>query len=95
VSDIFFTKDENTWKNFKQTLSPICINTDFHSKYKTLKKIGEGSFGSVYKVKSMAKDGKEYAVKQFDKSIIQKSKMAKHFLLKEIEIMRNLDHPGI
>ena len=67
VSDTFLTKDQKVLDKVKKCLSQLCIQTDFHSKYKTIAKIGEGTFGSVYKVHEFLNKENEFAVKQFDK----------------------------
>lgn len=92
LSEDLLTKDPANFKKLKNVLAGITIQTDFHSKFKTLSKIGEGSFGSVYRVRKIDTN-EEFAVKQFDKAALIKSKTAKGYLFKEIQIMKELDHP--
>lgn len=66
IHDEIFTKDSKLYKKWKKELAKWAIQTDFHSKFKVLSKLGEGKFASVYKVKDQ--DTEEFfAVKQFDK----------------------------
>jgi hypothetical protein len=92
LSEDFLTKDPANFKKLKNVLAGITIQTDFHSKFKTLSKIGEGTFGSVFRVRKIDTN-EEFAVKQFDKAALSKSKTAKGYLFKEIQIMKELDHP--
>ena len=62
------------------------LNTTFFSKYKTIRKLGEGSFGKVYKA---VYDNEYYALKMEDASL-------EHNLLeKEATIMEYLQGPNI
>lgn len=64
---------------------------DVMSFYEILKKLGEGSYGKIYKVKN--KDTEEIrAMKQMDKIKIQQNL---ELFKNEIEIMSILDHPNI
>jgi hypothetical protein len=42
-----FTKNEDTYRGFKERLLKQCIQIDFQQKYQTEKLIGKGSFGRV------------------------------------------------
>ena len=75
-------------------MAKVCIQTDFHSKFKTLSKIGEGNFASVYKVRDHTSK-KEFAVKQFDREDLASHDTASKCLINEIEILRVLDHPNV
>ncbi|CAD8202370.1 unnamed protein product [Paramecium octaurelia] len=77
----------------KQTLKLYGIQKDFASQYKVLKQIGSGSFGKVYKVKS-AQNEQLYAVKMFEKQLLLDPR-DKSAILKEIQILRLMDHPNV
>lgn len=94
ISENFVTKDDKDIKSQKKLLEPQCIQTDFHSKYKTLKILGEGAFGSVYKVQSQ-QSSEIFAAKQIDRQLLTKSKITRNFLLKEISVMKEIDHPSV
>lgn len=84
----FFTKDPEVFGKWKAKISFYCIQTDFHSRFKVLKKQGEGKFASVYKVKCNDTDDK-FAIKQFAKHEISSTKN-KAILMNEIHLMKEL-----
>ena len=92
-SEEFLMCDPEIYNKWKIELSRICIQTDFHSKFKTVSKIGEGVNASVYKIQDIF-SGNSFAVKQFDKAEISKDKLSKDSLKNEIVIMKQLNHPN-
>ena len=56
--------------------------------------IGKGNFAKVFLVERK-KDGKEYAVKVFDKETIMKDELEKKCLHYEIKMLRYMDHPRV
>ena len=56
------------------------------TEYKFLKKLGEGGFGSVWKV---SKDGKIIALKK----IVLKNDKVKNLALKEVELLKEISNP--
>lgn len=66
----------------------------FESKYEIIQELGAGSYGKVYKVKHKETD-QIFAVKSIQKSKIGLSKEDEEELLKEINILKQLDHPNI
>ncbi|XP_040378025.1 serine/threonine-protein kinase GRIK1-like [Oryza brachyantha] len=82
---VFRSEDENGRKMVNQ--------------YVHLGKLGAGSYGKVVLYRSM-KDGKRYAVKVLNKSYMMKvrvvrSETAMTDVLREVSIMKMLDHPNI
>jgi len=63
----------------------------FHEQFKPKKKIGKGNFASVYLAEKI-ENGRNYAVKAFSKEAAYSEDKGKECLIKEIEIMRNLNH---
>ena len=63
----------------------------FHEQFKPKKKIGKGNFASVYLAEKI-ESGKNYAVKAFSKEAAYSEDKGKECLIKEIEIMRALNH---
>lgn len=65
---------------------------EIYKQYKVISKLGEGTYGKVYKV--MKKDNKQLrAIK-----IIKKSKMNKNDIVKimnKVNLLKSLDHPNI
>lgn len=62
--------------------------------FKPKRKIGKGSFGTVYEVKRLS-DNKEFAVKAFSKSHINSSEENKLTILNEINILRSIKHDNL
>lgn len=70
------------------------VNQDPYERYKTIKCLGEGSFGKVYKV--MHKKTNEFrAMKVINKSNSSLSYEEEDEILKEINLLKRLDHPSI
>jgi hypothetical protein len=44
------TRNKEVYLHWKELLCPLTIQTDFHTKYHVMKKIGKGAFASVYLV---------------------------------------------
>lgn len=65
----------------------------FSDRYKGQRVLGKGSFGEVILCKDKI-TGQEYAVKVISKRQV-KQKTDKELLLKEVELLKKLDHPNI
>ncbi|OEH75482.1 calmodulin-domain protein kinase [Cyclospora cayetanensis] len=65
----------------------------FSDRYKGQRVLGKGSFGEVILCKDKV-TGQEYAVKVISKRQV-KQKTDKELLLKEVELLKKLDHPNI
>ena len=72
-------------------------NTNCSDVYEKIKFLGEGTFGSVYKVKRKNAGTREIirAMKEISKKKICRSKENEDELRNEIEVLKNLDHPNI
>ncbi|CAD8098984.1 unnamed protein product [Paramecium primaurelia] len=79
-------------KWFEQ-LSLYCIQTNFTQKYQVQKLVGAGTYGKVYRVKNKINQN-IYAVKTFEKQLLN-SLDDQEGLIKEIGILRTLDHRGV
>lgn len=55
-----------------ENLKHVAIQQYFDQNYKISRSLGSGAFATVYKCTRLA-DNKEFAVKVFDKSVINKS----------------------
>ena len=62
--------------------------------FEILDELGNGSFGTVYKVLKKNEQGKYFAMKSLSKSSLQKQKQLK-YAISEIRIMKRLQHPFI
>ena len=82
-------KNKNSEENL-QTQNISDFPSKLLSKYIPLQKLGEGGFGKVFKVKRKS-DGKIIALK-IPTSLDEK---IKKYILKEIKVWKNLNHPNI
>jgi len=82
-------KNKNSEENL-QTQNISDFPSKLLSKYIPLQKLGEGGFGKVFKVKRKS-DGKIIALK-IPTSLDEK---VKKYILKEIKVWKNLNHPNI
>ena len=95
--DILFAQAKDEYQRWLDELKKLCILTYFGKYYNNLKVIGKGTFAKVILSKRII-DGKDFAVKTFDKKSIMSSKSANRTrvgLINEIGIMRNLNHPNV
>lgn len=88
---VFNLKNEEDLQAWRDILRGRLNQRGFHEQFKPKKKIGKGNFASVYLAEKL-ESGKNYAVKAFSKEAAYSEEKGKECLIKEIEIMRNLDH---
>ena len=69
----------------------------FYDVYEKLKFLGEGAFGSVYKIRRKDCGDREIirALKEISKEALNNSMQNEEELKNEIEVLKNLDHPNI
>ncbi|CAD8082659.1 unnamed protein product [Paramecium primaurelia] len=79
------------WKNY---MSKYTIQRNFYKKYQVLKMIGKGSHAKVYKVERI-QDSSIFAVKIFKSEKLTNKEKGLDSLMKEIDIMRKLDHKNV
>lgn len=82
-------EDENAFSELKKTIPMICIqeNYDFSKKI-----AGQGSFGTVRVVYPKNNPSLTFALKSIRK---EKVKKTIQILIREVEIMKKIDHPNI
>ena len=90
----FWISDDNDFRNWKQALTKVFIQSDFHVKFNAIKMIGKGSFARVYLVEDKETKAK-FAVKAFSKEYLLSQSKGKESLMNEIEIMRLVKHGNI
>lgn len=91
-NEMLAKKGENESLKMKKYLTKA-ENSTIEDNYKIISKLGKGSFGSVFKVRSL-KSNEIRAMKVIKKSSIAYQDDDQKFL-KEIEILITLDHPNI
>jgi calcium-dependent protein kinase len=69
----------------------------FYEVYEKKKFLGNGAFGSVYKIKRINSNGREIirALKEISKEILNQNAESAEELKNEIEVLKKLDHPNI
>ena len=77
-------------KNFKN----LKMINNIEELYKYEKKLGEGSFGTVYSAKRISTQSM-HAVKSIKKSSLLSNPMLPGLMMSELTILHDLSHPGI
>ena len=90
----FWISEEKDFREWKNALSKVFIQSDFHVKFNAIKMIGKGSFARVYLVEDKETKAK-FAVKAFSKEYLLSQSKGKESLMNEIEIMQAVKHPNI
>lgn len=88
---IFKLKSSEEVQKWREVLKDYLNQRGFHEQFKPFKKIGKGNFATVYLVEKI-EDQKNYAVKAFSKEAAYSEEKGKECLIKEIEVMRHLNH---
>ena len=87
----FTLKSELDLQACREILKNKINQRGFHEQFKPKKRIGKGNFASVYLAEKL-EVGKSFAIKAFSKEAAYSEDKGKECLIKEIEIMRNLNH---
>ena len=90
----FMLKNKSKLETWKQKLSKVFIQSNFHKKFNAVKMIGKGSFARVYLVENK-KTTEKFAVKAFSKEYLASQPKGKMSLMNEIKIMKMLDNEFI
>lgn len=91
--DLFCDNDVH-FNEWREHLSRVFIQCDFHTKFNTIKMIGKGSFARVYLIENK-KTKRTFAVKAFSKEYLLSQPKGRESLMNEIEVMQKLRHPYI
>jgi calcium-dependent protein kinase len=72
-------------------------NNNFYNVYEKIQLLGEGAFGSVYKVRRKHMGTREIirALKEISKDSLNESSESEEELKNEIEVLKKIDHPNI
>ncbi|CAD8094926.1 unnamed protein product [Paramecium sonneborni] len=81
-------------QKWKKYFSKYTISRNFYKKYQVIKMIGKGTYAKVYKVERID-DSSIFAVKIFKSEKLTNKDKGLDSLLKEIDIMRKLDHKNV
>lgn len=90
----FLATNEDEFLQWKTALSKVCIQTDFILCFKIMSLLGEGGFGKVYLAKDL-QDNQLSALKIYPKEKFTEEPVNKLSLVREIEILKSLNHPNI
>ncbi len=102
IGNMIYTKADNISNRSKKCLEKFKIerglfvqgfSVDPMERYEILNTLGEGSYGKVYKVK--IKNSEVYRAMKVIKKRYQSNKVEEEKIIKEIKILRKLDHPNI
>ncbi|EGR32236.1 hypothetical protein IMG5_091269 [Ichthyophthirius multifiliis] len=86
-----YNEDIHILKKWQYYLEKILNQRGFHQQFKCYKKIGKGSFASVYLAERI-QNNKLYAIKAFSKQIIFSQQYGKESIQNEIQVMRELNN---
>ena len=86
-----FHPDKEVVNHWFELLKRYCILTKFRCYFESIKVLGKGNFAKVFLVKRIS-DGKEFAVKVFNKSAIMQDPLEIKCLIYEIEMLRMINH---
>ena len=92
---VLFARNQEEYQIWMAQLSKAMFRIDFHTKYQVTKAIGQGAFANVYEAISRANPEQKFAVKGFNKSVLDSQPREKQSLWNEITILRQLDHPNL
>src|SRR3990167_4096458 len=92
---VLFARNQEEYQIWMAQLSKAMFRIDFHTKYQVTKAIGQGAFANVYEAISRANPEQKFAVKGFNKSVLESQPREKQSLWNEITILRQLDHPNL
>lgn len=86
------TADER--RKWVEALSRVTTRTDFHSRFKYVRQLGEGGFAEVSECLEIETQ-RRYAVKSFTKESLELDSNGKTLVWNEIKILRRLDHANL
>lgn len=86
-----YCADENVAAEWREHFSRVFIQSDFHTKFSTIKSIGKGSFARVYLVEKK-KGGQKFAVKAFSKEYLLSQAKGRDSVMNEISVMQRLSN---
>lgn len=91
---MFYCRSRESRKSWVKALKQVCVLNNIEKHFEFHELIGEGNFAHVY-LANRIKDGKEFAIKSIRKERLSRSIKMMRYLIKEIEILKILDHPNI
>ncbi|EGR32578.1 protein kinase domain protein [Ichthyophthirius multifiliis] len=91
---IVYFKQEDSKPKIMQFLKSKIIQKRFHTVYKAVRRLGKGSFASVYLV-NQVDSNQQFALKAFFKEKLLQETYGYESFYNEIILMRNLHHPNI
>ena len=92
IEIVIMTSDKKQFKIWEVQLSKICFRTNFENHYKILQFLGSGNYSKVYLAKKILDDTK-FAVKVFDKTLLNSDIKVYQLMMNEIKLTRTFSHP--
>ena len=90
----FYCKTKEELDKWFENLSKICIMRHVREKYCIGELLGDGSFAKVY-LATLRKNGIKFVAKMMEKDKLFQSVVNMRCVIKEIEVLRTLNHPNI
>ncbi|KRX06744.1 Protein kinase-like domain [Pseudocohnilembus persalinus] len=87
-------ENKDQFLKWKQQFRACCFQLNFGQYYKSVKTLGQGSFGKVF-IGEHQTSQVQYAIKAFKKEGLQKNDKSKKAVLNEILILQQLNHKNI
>lgn len=77
-----------------KVLKTLLVQRGFHELFKPIKKLGSGSFATVFEVRRY-EDNKKFAVKAFSKNHLFSTPKGKESLINELNVLRMFAHKNV
>lgn len=94
LSNDFYTSNAEDLESWLLAFYSVSIMTDLDDDYRIIKKLGEGMYSNVFQAICI-QDDNCFAIKSISNETLLKNPRNIVSLIREIEIMKKLSHPGL